>query len=103
LIGDALERVADESVLDGLIEIASDARHGPHRRPVVAALGNMGKARDRVVPILLDLLHDDEVAGCAVMALGKAREARAAVEPFADHREQWVRKEAKNVRAKLSA
>lgn len=104
-IGDALERVADESVLNDLIEIATDARHGTHRGLVVAALGNMGEARDRVVPILLQLLEDEDVAGYAVMGLGKlkAREARAAVEPFVDHREPWVRKEAKKALAKLGA
>lgn len=51
LIGDALERVADESVVEDLIEIATDAGHGRHRALVVAALGNMGMARDRVLPV----------------------------------------------------
>ena len=104
-IGDALERVADESVLDDLIEIATDARHGANRGLVVAALGNMGKARARVVPILLELLKDKDVAGYAVMGLGKlkAREARPALEPFVDHPEPWVRKEAKKALARLGS
>ena len=102
-IGDALERVADESVVDDLIEIATDARHGHHRGLVVAALGNMGKARDRVVPVLLELLGDEDVASYAVMGLGKlkAREARPAIERFVYHHEPWVRKEAKRALAKL--
>jgi HEAT repeat protein len=33
-IGDALERVADESVLNDLIEVATDARHGRYRGTV---------------------------------------------------------------------
>lgn len=104
-IGDALERVADESVLDDLIEIATEASHGHHRALVVGALGNMGKARDRVLPILLALLDDDVVAPYAVIGLGKLRapEARAAVERFVDHPESWVRKEAKKALAKLPA
>lgn len=104
-IGDALERVADESVLDDLLQIATDTRHGRHRALVVAALGNMVKARDRVVPVLLDLLNNDDVAGYAVMALGKlkARGVRSAIEPFLDHREAWVRKEAKKALARLGA
>lgn len=103
-IGDALERVADESVVEDLIEIATDTRHGSHRGLVVAALGNMGKARVRVLPVLLALL-DDDVAGYAVMGLGKlkAPEARPAIERFLDHREAWVRKEAKKSLAKLPA
>jgi HEAT repeat protein len=103
-IGDALERVADETVLDDIIAIATDTRHGSHRGLVVTALGNMGKARDRVVPVLLEVLRDEDVAGYAVMGLGKlrAREARAAVEPFVRHREAWVREEAKKALARLN-
>lgn len=104
-IGDALERVADESVLDDLIENATDVSHGRHRALVVAALGDMGKARDRVLPVLVGLLDDDEVAAYAVMGLGKlkAPEARARIERFLDHPEVWVRKEAKKALAKLPA
>lgn len=104
-IGDALERVADESVLDDLIDIATDASNGHHRALVVTALGNMGKARERVLPVLLALLDDDVVAPYAVKGLGKlkAPEARAAVEPFLEHPESWVRKEAKKALAKLLA
>lgn len=102
-IGDALERVADESVLDDLIEIATDVGQGRHRALVVTALGNMGKARDRVLPVLLGLLDDEEVAAYAVMGLGKlkAPEARAGIEEFLDHPEPWIRKEAKKALAKL--
>lgn len=104
-IGDALERVADESVLEDLIEIATDAGHGHHRALVVTALGNMGKARQRVLPVLLALLDDDVVAPYAVMGLGKlkAPEARPAVERFLNHPDAWVRKEAKKALSKLPA
>lgn len=102
-IGDALERVADESVVDDLIAIATDVGQGRHRALVVAALGNMGKARDRVLPVLVGLLDDEVVAPYAVMGLGKLRahEARRMVEPFLDHPEVWVRKEAKKALARL--
>lgn len=104
-IGDALERVADESLVEDLIEIATDAGHGRHRALVVASLGNMGKARDRVLPVLLALLDDDDVAAYAVMGLGKlkAAGARPAIERFLEHPESWVRKEAKKALAKLPA
>ncbi len=102
-IGDALERVADESVLDDLLEIATDGSLGYNRDLIVAALGNMRKSRELVIPVLLELLNDDQVAVYAVMALGKlkAHEARQAIEPFVDHPESWVRKEAKKALAKL--
>lgn len=103
-IGDALERVADESVMDDLIAIATDVGQGRHRALVVAALGNMGKARDRVSSVLMALLDDEVVAAYAVMGLGKLRahEARPMVEPFLDHPEAWVRKEARKALARLS-
>lgn len=104
-IGDSLERVADESVLDDLIEIATDTRHGHHRALVVTALGRMRKARDRVLPVLLELLNDDKVGPYAVRGLGKlkAPEARPAIEPFLDHPDPWVRNEARRSLAKLAA
>jgi HEAT repeat protein len=70
---------------------------------VVAALGNMRRARDQVLPTLLTLLDDDDIAGYAIMALGKlkASEARSAIEPFIHHREPWVRKEAKKALDKI--
>lgn len=103
-IGDALERVADESVVDDLIAVATDGRFGHDRALVVAALGNMAIARERVIPVLLGLLDDVEVAPYAVMGLGKLRdvEARPAIERFLEHPEPWVRKEAKKALARLA-
>ncbi len=102
-IGDALEVVADESVLDELLGLATDRQHGSERGFVVVALGNMARMRERVVPVLLDLLDDDDVAGYAVMALGKlqVQEARPAVERFLEHPASWVRKEAKKALSKI--
>jgi HEAT repeat protein len=104
-IGDALERVADETVLDDLIAIATDRRYGRDRQLVVASLGNMVRAKERAVPVLLDLLDDEEVAPYAVMGLGKLRvhEARTAIQSFVDHPEAWVRSEAKKALARLSS
>jgi HEAT repeat protein len=56
----------------------------------------------KAVAVLIDLLHDDQVAGHAVMALGKlkTREGREQIEHLLDHPQPWVRKEAKKVLAK---
>jgi HEAT repeat protein len=104
-IGDALERVADESVLDDLIAIATDKREGRDRQLIVTALGNMVRARERVVPLLLQLLDDEEVAAYAVMGLGKLRagEAKPAIQRFLEHPEPWVRKEARKSLARLAS
>lgn len=94
-IGNALEVVADESVFDDLVALAKDQRHGKAREMLTLALGNM--TDPRAVDVLLDLLKDEEVAGHAVMALGKLSpsKARSALEPFLRDPRPWVRKEAK--------
>jgi hypothetical protein len=100
-IGNALEVVADDTVLDDMMELARDRRYGKAREMLVAGLGNMSD--ERVIPLLLDLLKDDEVSGHAIMALGKLkpRAARSYVEPFLKHPNAWVRKEAKKTMEKI--
>lgn len=102
-IGDVLEHVADERVIDDVITISLDQRHGSHRGFVVVALGNMRRAREKVEPILLRLLQDPDVAGYAIMGLAKlgATDAIPAITPFLKHPAPWVRREAKKALARL--
>jgi hypothetical protein len=102
-IGSALERIADDTIAEELFEIARDRTHGSARGFVVVALGNLKKHRADAVTQLIQLLDDDDVAGYAIMGLRKlnAREARPAIEPFLEHRERWVREEAKKACKKL--
>lgn len=68
---------------------------------LVVGLGNM--TDPRVLPVLIDLLKDDEASGHAIMALGKlgASTARAHVEPFLTHANAWVREEARKTIEKI--
>jgi hypothetical protein len=95
-IGNALAVVADDSVIDPVIELATDPRWGRSREMIVVALGNMKDPR--TVETLRALLDDEEVAAHAVVALGKlgAVVARGDLERFLDHPKTWVRKEAEN-------
>jgi HEAT repeat protein len=71
-------------------------------RPSLAvALGNM-KA-PRAPELAVQLLEDDELAGHAIIALGKigAPKARRSVEPFLTHGKSWIRKEAQRTIKKL--
>ena len=101
VIGNALGVVADDSVLADMMELASDRRYGRAREMLVVGLGNMRD--ERVIPLLLDLLKDDDVSGHAIIALGKLkpRAARSHVEPFLNHPKAWVRKEARKTIAKI--
>jgi HEAT repeat protein len=100
-IGNGLEVVADDAVFEDLVEIVRDPKHGKAREMVAAALGNM--RNPRAVDVLIGLLEDEEIAGHAIMGLGKlkARAARAAIERFLDHPKSWVRQEAKKAIAKI--
>jgi HEAT repeat protein len=64
----------------------------------------LAKLKDpRAVPLLVELLEDEEVAGHAVMALRKmgATPARSSVERFLQDPRAWVRSEAKKAIAKF--
>ena len=101
-IGNALEVLADKSVLDELIEIAEDCRYGRARQMLVLGLA---RPRDsRVIGVLVTLLEDPEVAGHAAMALGRlrAQPARQALERLqAGTQELWIRHEAEKALHRL--
>jgi HEAT repeat protein len=100
-MGNALDVVANDTVIDEMIEIATNTSHGKAREMVVCGLGNM---RDRrVVPILVGLLDDEAVFINAMMGLAKlgATSARSSIEPFLKHPKGWVRKEAKKAIEKI--
>ena len=99
-IANALEAVAQPSLLEKIIEIATNKENGKAREMVVLALG---KFRDpRSVSVLIKLLNDDQVAGHAIKALGKlkAKEALDHLAKFTDH-PQWVRSEAEKAIARI--
>jgi HEAT repeat protein len=94
-IGDMLRRVVDESALEEVVAIARDTRHGGERDLVVAALGNMRKARERLVPVLIELLPDFDVRVGAAIALGRLKDPAAR-----PHLERWAAEETDSWRRK---
>jgi HEAT repeats len=100
-IGNALEVVADDTVVDDMIELATDRQYGKAREMLVMGLGNMSE--QLVVPVLLALLNDDDVSGHAIKALGRLSppSARASVEPFLKHPKEWVRQGAAKTLEKI--
>lgn len=101
-IGNALSVVADDSVFEEIVELVQEKEHGVARQMVEVALGNMKDPR--AVDVLLELLHDDQVAGHAIFALGKIKsfKARPYIEPFLNNDKSWVRKEAKRALEKIN-
>jgi hypothetical protein len=100
--GNALSVVADDAIFDDLERLARDASYGKARQMVVLALGR--SKHPRAVPLLIDLLADDEVAAHALMALGRLRapQSRSSVESMLSHSSPLVRREAKKTIARLS-
>jgi len=66
-IGNALSTLADASITNDLVELASDRRHGRSREMLMAALA---RTKDpQALELLVELVDDDEVAGHAISAL----------------------------------
>lgn len=100
-IGNALSVIADDNAFTGVAALAQDKQYGRTREMVALALGNMKDPR--AVDVLIGLLDDDEVAGYALIALGKlrAKKARDKIETFLTHPKAWVRKEAQRALKKI--
>jgi hypothetical protein len=60
-IGNALDVVADNSVLPELLSLAQGRQHGAARQMIVSRLGRSPKGPD-IVEILVGLLEDQDVA-----------------------------------------
>lgn len=100
-VGSALEIVADDAVFDEIAAIATDRSSGRDRQMVVLALSRM--KNPKAVDVLTELLDDDDVAGHALMALGRLRPqgVRPLIEKMLQHPRPWVRNEAKKALSKL--
>lgn len=103
-IGNALGYVADESVIQDVIALLRDRRHGGARSQLVWALVRLRPPETEA--IVLELLDDEEdgVAIQAALAAGRlglqsAREKIA--QRFLAHRDSWMRQQAKRALAKL--
>ena len=100
-IANALSVVANDRVFADIVDLAQGPKHGTARQMLAVSLGNMkdSSAQD----VLINLLDDDEVAGHAIMGLGKlkSKKAHQAIERFLNHPKTWVRNEAKKALAKI--
>ena len=100
-IGNALSVVADDEVLDDIVNLIGDKTYGKAREMLVVALANMKTLE--VNHLLIELLNDEDLAGYAIMALGKlkSKEARPAIERFISHTNSWIRREAKKALVRI--
>jgi HEAT repeat protein len=93
-LADALERAATAEVMDDLIELVRDQRHGPARSVLIGALGRLGDFR--VIDVLLELVDDPELGAQASDELRRrARDARPRLECLLHHRKARIRSAAR--------
>lgn len=100
-VGNALETIADDSILGDLIYIAKEKKYGSARKTFVSCLAKMKDPHaDRV---LIDLLEDEEVTAHAIEALAKRKCIRALpeIEKLLDHPHRLIKKEATKAVKKL--
>jgi hypothetical protein len=100
-IANALSVVADDSVFSEIVDLVQDSQNGKAREMLAVSLGNMKNPNAQ--DILIGLLEDDEVAGHAVVGLGKLRSKKAIpeIERFQTHPKSWIRKEAKKALVRI--
>jgi HEAT repeat protein len=100
-IANALTVVARADSVDAILQLIALPASECARQMLALTLG---KLKDRrAVPILVELLEDDQVVGHAASALGmlKAPEARAALLERKNHPRTWVRKEVEKAILKI--
>lgn len=100
-IGNALEVIGDDSVFEELAAIARNPEFGISRQMVVLGLGKM--RAPAAVPLLIELLGDEQVVGHAVQALRRLRATAARPELLAleNHPKTWIRNEVKKALAAI--
>lgn len=101
-IGDRLYQIRSKKYIDDYLKIISDSSYGQDRQMIILLVGKL-KA-ENAIPILIDLLEDEEVRLHAIDALGqfKREEFRCYFERFQDSTHPGWRKYAKKAINKLN-
>ena len=100
-IGNALGALAGDEFFDELEVLIREKKYGRGRQQLARAFG---RSKDpRAVPLLLDLLEDEDIVAHAVEALARHRDprARAPLEALLTHPLPLVRREAAKALKKL--
>lgn len=100
-IGDRLYQIRSKKYIDDYLKIISNFSYGRDRQMVILLLGKLKE--ERAIPILIDLLEDEEVCLQAICALGdfKREEFRCYFERFQDSTQPGWRKYARAALKKL--
>ena len=102
-IGDRLYQIRSKKYIDDYLKIISNPSYGQDRQMIVLLLGKLKE--ESAIPILIDLLEDEEVRLQAICALGqfKREEFRCYFERFQNSTHSGWRKYAKTALKKLNS
>lgn len=100
-ISDCLYRIHSRDYINEYLDIASNSMFGRNRQMIVLLLGKIKE--ESAIPILIDLLEDEETRLHAIIALGeyKREDFRCYFERFQDSRHPGLRKYARAALKKL--
>ena len=100
-IGNTLSIILDKNHIADIIKIVKERGHGTSRQMFVIALGKMKDKK--VIPVLLELLNDNDLTGHAIIALSYFNDNNliSYIEPFKNHKTDWIRKEAEKAIKKI--
>jgi HEAT repeat protein len=100
-VGNGLSIIADQDILNDIIEMIQNKSYGKSREMLVLALGNIESPEAE--QLLLELLNDEDLVGYSVMALGmlKSKKAYPMIEKLTSHPKPWIRKEAKKAAKRI--
>lgn len=101
VIGNTIEVIADDKSFSDIKRLVTDRSYGTSRQMFVLALGRM--KTPEAVPLLVNLLDDDDVNGHAIAALRKLKAVETVedVRKLVNYPRTWVRNEAKKTVAKF--
>ena len=90
-IGDTLYEICSKKYSDDYIKIISNPKNGISRAPVILLVGKL--KIEKAIPILIDLLDDNDVRAHAIIALGnyKREEFRQYFEKFENSKNSFIR------------
>ena len=102
-IADCLYQIHSKKYVENYLDIISSSQYGKNRQMVILLVGKL-KIEDSI-PILIELLEDEEVRLHAICALGEFRreEFRVYFERFANDKHPGWRKYAKAALKKISS
>ena len=102
-IGNALYNIQDNRFEAEYIEIIANKDNGISRQMIIVLVGKL--QCENAIPVLIELLGDEDVFGHAIMALGYYKKPYLInyIEPFLTHEKRWIRKEAEKSLIKIKS